>query len=163
MKERTACPLPASEGRLSMGQIMRTFAALGPAYWLKVLGITAGAALLIGLPTRLIPNPIFVRMIPTTPVDYVIFAISVVLMGLTLALPQRTAHPGAEKQSLLGGLGTFLAVGCPTCNKLVLLLLGSGGALNYFAPLQPILGVGAIFLVVAALYRRLGQIPPAHS
>ena len=32
----------------------------------------------------------------------------------------------------------FLAVGCPLCNKVVVLLLGASGALTYFEPIQPL-------------------------
>lgn len=55
----------------------------------------------------------------------------------------------------MGGVGTYLAVGCPICNKLVVALLGTSGALTYFAPIQPLLGVGAVALLVFALRRRL--------
>jgi len=39
-----------------------------------------------------------------------------------------------------GGLLSFLAIGCPICNKLVVLALGLGGVLRWFAPIQPLLG-----------------------
>jgi hypothetical protein len=54
-----------------------------------------------------------------------------------------------------GGLLTFFAVGCPVCNKVVLLALGTSGALTYFEPVQPLLSVGAIALLGWALARRL--------
>ncbi|MEZ5295782.1 MAG: hypothetical protein R2697_05770 [Ilumatobacteraceae bacterium] len=47
----------------------------------------------------------------------------------------------------LGGLISFFAVGCPTCNKVVLLALGTTGALDWFAPAQPILAVLSIVLL----------------
>jgi hypothetical protein len=46
-------------------------------------------------------------------------------------------------------------VGCPVCNKLVVLLLGAGGALSYFAPLQPVLGMVSLALLAYALCTRL--------
>lgn len=50
---------------------------------------------------------------------------------------------------------TFFAVGCPVCNKLVLLALGYTGALQFFAPVQPFLAVGSIVLLAAALIVRV--------
>ena len=46
-------------------------------------------------------------------------------------------------------------MGCPVCNKLVLLALGSAGALTWFEPVQPVLQVLAIALLAWALRRRL--------
>ncbi len=40
-----------------------------------------------------------------------------------------------------------LAVGCPLCNKIVLALIGTTGALEYWAPLQPILGAVSVLLL----------------
>jgi hypothetical protein len=61
----------------------------------------------------------------------------------------------AGKAGVIGGLVSFFAVGCPVCNKLVLIALGSTGAMQWFAPIQPILAVAAIALLVWALRRRL--------
>ena len=53
----------------------------------------------------------------------------------------------------------FFAVGCPVCNKLVLIALGYTGALQWFAPVQPFLAVGGIALLGWALRARLrGQL-----
>lgn len=48
-----------------------------------------------------------------------------------------------------------LAVGCPTCNHLVVLALGSAGALTWFEPLQPIMGVVSLGVLAWALRARL--------
>lgn len=50
---------------------------------------------------------------------------------------------------------TFFAVGCPVCNKLVLLAVGTSGALAWFEPVQPVLSVLALGLLAWALIRRL--------
>lgn len=156
--EITACPLPTTRRSATMEESVRVLRSFSATYWWRAFLIAAGAALIIGLPTRLIPNPLFVRMVPTTTIDYVVFVTSAILIGLTWAVPTVAAiEKGTERRSIFGGLGAFLAVGCPTCNKLVLLLLGSGGALTYFAPIQPFLGAGAVVLLVVALRRRLGR------
>lgn len=46
-------------------------------------------------------------------------------------------------------------MGCPVCNKLVLVLLGSSGALSYWAPLQPLIAVASVALLTEAALRRL--------
>jgi hypothetical protein len=50
---------------------------------------------------------------------------------------------------------SFFAVGCPVCNKLVLLALGASGAVTWFAPLQPFLALVSIGLLVVALRVRI--------
>jgi hypothetical protein len=57
----------------------------------------------------------------------------------------------------LGGFLTFIAVGCPVCNKIALLALGYTGAIQWFAPVQPWLAVGALVLLSWALVRRLAN------
>lgn len=60
----------------------------------------------------------------------------------------------------LGGVLSFFAVGCPVCNKLVLVLLGSSGALSYWAPLQPLFAAASIALLAEAALRRLSTRSP---
>jgi len=55
----------------------------------------------------------------------------------------------------LGGLLTFFAIGCPTCNKLVVVAIGTTGALDWFAPAQPLLAVVSVGLLGWALRTRL--------
>jgi hypothetical protein len=100
-------------------------------------GLAAATAttLLIGLPTDLIPNPWFTRMMESRPQDYVFLSITVVLAGLlaaTYAFP--AACPRYQGRFAAGGLLTVLAVGCPICNKLVVLALGTSGAMAWFEP-----------------------------
>jgi hypothetical protein len=53
---------------------------------------------------------------------------------------------------------SFFAVGCPICNKLVVALIGVGGALSFFAPVQPYLAAAGLALLVASLGVRLRQL-----
>jgi len=125
-----------------------------------LLAALAGAALTvvaIGLPTAVIPNPFFVRMTPVRPHDYALLAATAVLVGALVGsywLPARRVCGLQEGKLLGGGLLTLLAVGCPVCNKVVVLLLGASGALAYFEPLQPLLGVLSLGLLVVALRLR---------
>ena len=113
-----------------------------------VATILVGAVLAV--PTRLVANGWFRRMTPTRPQDYVFWAAASVLLGATIAL-RHAANRSVEASMAGGGIGTFLAIGCPVCNKLVVGALGTAGALNIFAPLQPILGVGSLALIAYGL------------
>jgi hypothetical protein len=57
-----------------------------------------------------------------------------------------------------GGLLSAFVIGCPVCNKLVVMALGFSGALTYFAPLQPLLGAAALVLTLAVLRHRVGSL-----
>jgi hypothetical protein len=121
------------------------------------------SALAIGLPTDVIPNPVFGRQgTPVEPWALPVLAMTAVLSGLLFATYVQlgdTADTGdldrPGRFGSLGGLLTFFAVGCPICNKLVVIALGTSGALTWFAPVQPYLGIVALGLLVWALQVRL--------
>ena len=80
------------------------------------------------------------------------------LAGLVAATYVRDPAFGrdtAPKVAGMGGFLSFLAVGCPTCNKAAVLALGASGATAYFGPVQPFLGVIGLALLAAALVWRL--------
>ncbi len=146
--------------------------------------------LVVALPTALIPNPVFGREIPPTAWAWPVLLVTAALSGLLMATyvrEDRAAAPvgagdgragsapdGAPetdeaiaqgRAGMLGGLLTFLAVGCPVCNKLALIALGYAGALQWFAPVQPFLAGGGVLLLGWALVRRLandGLLPVAE-
>lgn len=115
----------------------------------------------MGIATAIIDNPIFVRMIPTPWWAYPVWITSSALLGLligTYVAPQEPGE-GARSSHQRRGLGATLlawfAVGCPTCNMLVVLALGTSGAVTWFQPLQPVLAVLSLLLLGAALRSRL--------
>lgn len=137
---------------------------LGPRYWLAALGCVSVTAVAIGVPAVLIPNPLFARPVPDVrDVDYAVWLAAAVLVGLLAAtyLPWATGlrsaagAPPSGGRVTAGGVLSFFAVGCPTCNKLVVLLLGSSGALSIFAPLQPLIGAVSLALLGVTLWTRL--------
>lgn len=129
-------------------------------YWLALAPATAIGALATGIPTDVLPNPWFTRMTPVRPLDLVLWPVLSLALGAllaTYALPS-----GRPEGSLAGGagggvLGVF-AIGCPICNKLVVLALGMSGALTWFEPLQPVLGVLAVAVTLVALRTRLRSV-----
>lgn len=121
---------------------------------------TTGAvavAAVTGTVTALIPNPIFTRMVDAPWWAYPTWIASAVLSGLLIATYTRPTpgHRQSERRSIAGAALSFLAVGCPTCNKLVILALGTNGALTWFGPAQPVLAIGSLALLGYALRARL--------
>jgi hypothetical protein len=53
----------------------------GLRFWIVSALYVAGAALLIGIPDVLIPNHLFIRTVPTSPQDYVVWVVSALLNG----------------------------------------------------------------------------------
>ena len=135
-----------------------------PAFWAVATLYTLGAALIIGVPTRLIPNSLFMRLTPTSPRDYLIWGVTVALFGPLLAsstLYPVTTHRETGRQigsgdlrTIAGGMLSFLSVGCPMCDNLVVLALGVSSTPTVFDPLRPFLGVAAIFTLASTLFLR---------
>jgi len=149
--------------------------------WSSIAG--AGSLLAYGVVSAIIPNPVFGRQIPPEPFAIVVWLASAVLMGLIVGtylaagpsgsagllarvgFPGRTADRGGaggpastgagSVVGYAGGLAAFLAIGCPVCNKVALVLLGASGALTIWAPLQPIVGAASLVLLVGTLAWRL--------
>jgi len=142
--------------------VMRPDTAWGRRRWLVAAGAAVVVALLVGLPTDVIPNPVFGRPVPVTWWSYPVLVITAILGGLLAATYvsdrairsiEQLDQPG--RVGGLGGLLSFFAVGCPVCNKLVVLALGATGARQWFEPLQPVLAVVSIVVLAVALRYRL--------
>ncbi|MHB8659517.1 MAG: hypothetical protein ACYC91_16515 [Solirubrobacteraceae bacterium] len=125
--------------------------------WLAAAVIGSLAGLAMGVPTGVIRTSFYTRMTPVTWWDYPIWVISAAALGLLAATYLRLGRPGSSggARAISGGVLTTLAIGCPICNKLVVALLGVSGALNYWAPLQPLLGLASVALLLATLTIRL--------
>jgi uncharacterized membrane protein (DUF485 family) len=152
-------------------ELRRPHTAWSMRRWLVAAGSALGYALLIAIPTDLIDTPVFSREVPPTWWSWPALVVSSVLAGLLtatyVAAPSTTDaadEPDSEhgvdldrsaKGGYLGGFLTFFAVGCPVCNKLVLLALGTSGALTWFEPVQPVLSLAAIGVLAWALRARL--------
>jgi hypothetical protein len=146
---------PAPSRRWDVDTVVATW---GPRRWTAAAAGAVAVALLIGLPTELIPNPVFTRPLPVLWWNYPVWSATAVLSGLLLATYVREG-PGETEESPsrrggVGGLLAFFAVGCPVCNKVVVLALGTSGAMTWFAPLQPLLAIAALVLLGVALRAR---------
>lgn len=133
---------------------------------------SVASLLVFGVVSAIIPNPIFGRQIPPEPFAIATWLASAPLMGLVAATytvpapppavttlsPVAVAPEGPRNGSLFGsvaGFGTFLAIGCPVCNKVALLLLGTSGAMTLYAPIQPLIGGASLALLAGTLVWRL--------
>lgn len=135
---------------------MTVLRQLGWRFWLATAVGTGGAALVVGIPTDVVPNPWFQRMTAVRGLDVVLWALTSLLLGaLAATYVAGSGGPRGGSAGLGSGVLGVLAVGCPICNKLVVALLGVSGALSYFAPLQPLLGAAGVLLAALALRVRL--------
>lgn len=130
--------------------------------WMVAAVSAVVTVMVIGVPTVLIPNPVFGRAVPVTWWAWPVLVVTAVLSGLvaaTYVARPATAVVADEttptRTSMAGGFLAYLAVGCPVCNKIALLALGATGAVRWFAPFQPFLGLAAVALLGYALRRRL--------
>jgi len=132
--------------------------------WGTALATAFVTVLVVAVPTAMIPTPVFGREVGVTWWSWPVLIVTAVLSGLVLATYVR--EPGAGKDTGLGedrpsrlgvagGALTFFAVGCPVCNKIVLLALGTSGALQWFAPIQPLLAIAAMGLLGYSLKVRI--------
>ena len=153
-----SCPLLALRDRRLLAHT---------ALWALATGLA------FGIVTAIIPNPVFGRSVAPTTFAIWTWLLSAPLMGLVMAtytapaaVPQSPirlvalgpATAAAERRTTtlgsLAGIGAFLAIGCPVCNKVALLLLGAGGAMTVYAPIQPYIGAASLaLLAVTAAWR----------
>lgn len=158
---------------------MRCPAWIDARFRVHVLLWTLLSAAAYGLVAAIIPNPVFGRQIPPESFAIAIWLLSAPLMGIigaTYSSPRASAttplvmlgtggsarsatlEADDQRSTWIGGVasfGAFLAIGCPVCNKLALLLLGTSGALSIWAPIQPILGAASLALLAATVVWRL--------
>ncbi|UTI63345.1 hypothetical protein NBH00_18565 [Paraconexibacter antarcticus] len=124
------------------------------------------------MPTGIVRTEFYTRMTPVTWWDYPVWAVSAVLIGLVAATYVRaggsaTTLPDRSGRTLGATLLSAFAVGCPVCNQLVVAVVGVSGALSYWAPVQPALGMFSITMLLTSLYVRLRGLlscpEPAHG
>lgn len=138
-----ACPLAA-------------FASWSVRRWVVAALTAAFTFLALGLTTAVIPNPLFGRSVPPTDWAMEVLLATAVLTGLLTATYVATGREeGMNRRWTAGALLSYFAIGCPVCNKLALLALGTSGALQFFAPVQPYLAFAGLALIGWALMVRL--------
>jgi hypothetical protein len=127
--------------------------------WLFALFTGISTYVIIAIPTAIIKNPIFGRDVAVTSWSIPVLILTSILSGLLFATYMKNENFIQEERSAklgsAGALFSFLAVGCPVCNKIALIALGTTGAMQYFAPVQPYLALFGILFLLYALQKRL--------
>jgi hypothetical protein len=138
---------------------LTSIASWAPRRWIVAAAAGVAAALLMGVPTGVVPTSFYTRMTAVTWWNYPVWALSAVLVGLIAGTYVRqgedAAAPDRTRRTAGAALLSTFAIGCPICNKLIVALIGVSGALTYWAPLQPLLGVLRLALLGSALAVRL--------
>ena len=108
--------------------------------------------MLLGTIAALWPNPLFVRMTPTSGFELIVLVGQAILAGLYFGIQRkRPGHAVAGTGNVLA----FLGIGCPVCNKLLLLAFGSALLLEYFEPVRLYIGLAGLGLIGYALWCKL--------
>lgn len=127
--------------------------------WITVAVSAIVTGLVISIPTAVLENSVFGREIAVTSWSVPVIVVTSILSGLLFATYIKNDSANTEDTSLkigtTGAFFSFLAVGCPVCNKIALVALGYSGAMNYFAPVQPFLAFAGVAILTYALIMRL--------
>jgi hypothetical protein len=127
--------------------------------WITATVSAIVTGLVISIPTAVLENSVFGREIAVTSWSVPVIVITSILSGLLFATYIKNDSANTEDTSLkigtAGAFFSFLAVGCPVCNKIALVALGYSGAMNYFAPVQPFLAFAGVAILAYALIMRL--------
>lgn len=114
-------------------------------------GTAAGLGLfaVLGTVTAVWANPLFIRMTPVGPWEFVATVLTAMLAGVTVALWVPRCR---LRTSGTGGIASFLGIACPTCNKILMLIFGGPALLAWFDPVRPWLAAaGVIVMGIAAV------------
>ena len=111
--------------------------------------------LILAIPSGLVPNQIipYTRMTPTNILDYFFVLTTAVLASVYILLPETKACD-MDNKAFLGGFAGFLAFACPTCNFLLVGLLGFNTVLNTFDPLRPFIGLLSIVILLYSINKK---------
>lgn len=152
--------LPAARAGLrpSLQSLVPGLRQFGLRGWLVAVVAAVAVGLITGIPMVMIETPWFLRMTPVRPQDYIVWVASAVLIGLIAGTYAVAPRATGMKSTVAGGLLSYLAIGCPICNKVVVLLLGVGGALTFFGPAQLFLGIVSLVLLAWTLLLRTGAL-----
>lgn len=122
--------------------------------------VTAGALTLlaVGVPTDIIDTPWFSRDVPVRWWEYPVLVATIILTMLWFGI-RSDAGKSRPTGPLAGVLLTVFAVGCPVCNKIILLAIGTSGALGFWAPVQPLLAIISLALLSGAVVLRWRRRP----
>ena len=104
----------------------------------------------MGTITAVCRNPIFTRITPIEGWEHPSLFIFASLAGVFAAIRQPSC---STIKAGFGSIASFLGIGCPTCNKVMMFVLGGEALMRWFDPIRPT--VTAVGLVILALAIRI--------
>ncbi|RRJ29560.1 hypothetical protein [Halocatena pleomorpha] len=116
--------------------------------------VSIGSFLLFGIVTGLLPNPLYVRMVPRTLFDYIFLVVTSLFAGAYVAQQPTTNRSNDDRLAFSSVIAGFLAFGCPICNVFLLALFSNSVLMTYFDPYRPVLGAVSVVLFAGLLYYR---------
>ncbi|KWX20506.1 membrane protein [Mycolicibacterium wolinskyi] len=122
--------------------------------------VAVGVGLAVGIPSALVPNPWFARMTAVPGWGYaawILIAVMSAVLAATYVGDASATSTTSRRTGIVANIGSILAVGCPVCNKLVVATLGVSGALNMWAPVQPVIAAVSVSLLGWALWQRISS------
>lgn len=133
-----------------------------PRRLLHALAVAVLTFLAVGTLTALWPNPLFARSTPAQGFEIAALAVQCGLIGLYVLIkrPVCSSHPVG-----FGALLGFFGVACPTCNKLLIVLVSTDALLTYVEPYRlavALVGTAVTAAAVAWEWRQ-GRVARAGS
>ena len=122
------------------------------------LAFSGLAALILAIPTAVIPNHFFYRMTPVFWFDYIFLAVNSLLIGIYFASTYTSTTPEAcvvEKKSWLASAMSFLGIACPVCNKILVFIFSATILMTYLEPIRPYISLASTILLIWLVTRRL--------
>lgn len=127
---------------------------------LRRRAVAAAVAGTLTIAALTIPNAVldvgfFTRGVPIRWWELPVAILAGLLVAAWFLIPAPRAPSRADKRPVVGAAAlAVVAVGCPTCNAVMMLALGLTGTLRYWAPVQPLLAAAClVVLTVAAMLR----------
>lgn len=105
-----------------------------------------------GVVTGLVPNPLYVRMVPIRWWDYLFLLTTSFLAAAFFGKKECSVSEG--RLAKIGGVTGFFAFSCPICNAALLMFFSSSAIMTYFDPIRPFLGVVSTAMLAYFLLRK---------
>jgi hypothetical protein len=123
----------------------------------KGAAVSIGSFLLFRIVTGLLPNPLYVRMVPRTLFDYTFLVLTSLFAGIYVAQQPTTDRSKDDRLAFGSTIARFPAFGCPICNVFLLALFSNSMLMTYLDPYRPLLGAVSVVLFAGLLYYRHQQ------
>lgn len=119
--------------------------------------------IVLGIPTAIISNKFYIRMIAATYLDWIFLTIISIMLGIYVGLyfyGKSIKQNDSKEDAVAGGsaITSFFALSCPICIGFLVAIFGTAALLTYFEPFRPLLGFIAIGMLSIALYLKIDSV-----